>query len=186
MRLIREEDAVVHKFVFDGDGKYEMDPITIIIDEGTKTCTVTNNLNTTYAHTWVGYSHGNDTFLEFFKLADYDWDYFCRKLGLGPSMLDLGKSKKTALSYFFRYINPETNRNRELKSEIIREINAIYTADARDFEDEAHSILDHHASDLWECSFSRMEWGGVERNMRDALRMLAKHLKGEDTAQIGG
>ena len=181
MKLIKNDIIQQRRFVFDGDNPYEMDKITILLDETTKTCTITDNFGTTYSHTWGGFNGGKGvTFVDFFKNADKDCGYFCNKLGLCPVHLNLKKSKREALNYFFKYINRDTTKDERIN--VIHSIEEIDCWTKEEFNIMVHNIMDEY-SDTWECDFGICEWEGTQKNMRDALKMLAQVIKSEKSKE---
>lgn len=173
MNLLKKYNITIRRFIFSDD---RCDPITIDLDENTKTCTITNNFGTTYSHCWRGFNTEDNDFIKFFSDADRDWSYFCDKLGIGPTQFNLKKSKREALRCFFSHINRDTTK--EDRVDVIHAIQDIDTFDPQYFSMKAHAIIDDY-SDAWECDFEVMEWAGTENNMRNALKALALIIRNE-------
>ena len=173
MILLNKNNITIRRFVFGDDN---MDPITILLDKDTHTCTVTDNFGETHSYTWRSFNTEDNDFIKFFADADKEWWYFCNKLGIGPTHLNLKKSKRNALKCFFSNINKDTSKFD--RTMVIHDIESIDTNDPVCFEYEAHNIMDAY-SDTWECNFKVMEWEGTEKNMRDAIKMLASVIREE-------
>jgi len=176
MKCVKQDLIKQRRFIFDGDEPYSIDPITILLDENTKTCTITDGFGKTYSHTWRGFNTKDNDFIKFFETSDRDWGYFCGKLGLVPTHLNLSKSKKYALQCFFRHINKETSKE-EIKS-VIHKIETISTYDVESFERLAHIVIDDY-SDAWDCTLAITSWEGTEKNMKEAIIALAPIIRKE-------